>query len=101
MTPTDPRWPQFASRLTRALATPAAIERCDRAEVELEAAETAQAWSAIDGCASSHGEAPPHATSRAVLASMGGYDLDASVEYFKTHAGHCDCEVLLNLEAAV
>lgn len=36
---------------------------------------------------------------RAILESMGGFDLDASLQYFNDNGAACDCEILLNIDA--
>ena len=36
---------------------------------------------------------------RAVLEGMGGIDVEASLVYFGEHGGHCDCEIVFNVEA--
>lgn len=35
--------------------------------------------------------------SAAILVSMGGIDVAASLAYFDDHGGHCDCEVVFNV----
>ena len=37
---------------------------------------------------------------RKALESMGGFDIEASLKYFTAHGGHCDCEILFNVDAA-
>ena len=36
--------------------------------------------------------------SRAILADMGGLDVGDTLSYFDQHGGHCDCEVVFNVE---
>lgn len=36
--------------------------------------------------------------SRAILESMGGIDIEETLDYFQEHGGHCDCEVLFNVD---
>lgn len=36
--------------------------------------------------------------SRAILADMGGLDVEGTLRYFDQHGGHCDCEVVFNVE---
>ena len=36
----------------------------------------------------------------AVLASMGGFDIKASLAYFDNHGGYCDCEIVLNMQVS-
>ncbi len=35
---------------------------------------------------------------RDILEKMGGFDVDASLEYFEQHGGYCDCEILFNVD---
>lgn len=34
---------------------------------------------------------------RAILEKMGGIDVEATLDYFGEHGGHCDCEVVFNV----
>ena len=36
--------------------------------------------------------------SRAILTTMPGIDVEGTLEYFSAHRGHCDCEVLFNVD---
>jgi hypothetical protein len=36
--------------------------------------------------------------SRAILQTMAGIDVDATLRYFSEHGGLCDCEVLFNVD---
>ncbi len=36
--------------------------------------------------------------SRELLADMGRFDVEASIEWLQNHGGFCDCEVLMNVE---
>ena len=36
--------------------------------------------------------------SRAILQTMTGIDVDGSLRYFSENGGHCDCEVLFNVD---
>jgi Protein of unknown function (DUF2695) len=33
------------------------------------------------------------------MRDMGGIDIAASLEFFMANGGHCDCEILLNVDA--
>jgi hypothetical protein len=33
------------------------------------------------------------------MRDMGGIDVEASLEFFMANGGHCDCEILLNVDA--
>lgn len=35
--------------------------------------------------------------SSAILQTMGGFDVEKSLEFFRQHGGYCDCEVLMNV----
>jgi hypothetical protein len=39
---------------------------------------------------------PSHQSARAILSNM-ECDITASLEFFREHGGHCDCEVLFNV----
>jgi hypothetical protein len=76
LTPDSPRWNEFAEGLF------AMIDHynCDG-----------------DG----DGDSKPenvHRHSKLVMGQMGNVDVDGSLEYFHEHGGHCDCEVLLNVD---
>ena len=32
-----------------------------------------------------------------ILKKMGGFDVSASLDYFETQGGHCDCEIIFNI----
>jgi hypothetical protein len=74
MTPEHPRWEEFCERLAASVT--------------------------LAGC---HGCGHPagHDGARAILTSMNDLDGAASLAYFREHGGHCDCEILLNLAAAI
>jgi hypothetical protein len=74
MTPSHVRWEIFISRL-------GGPEGCD--------------WAADETWRCS----PDFRYARAILADMGGIDVDASLEWFKEHGAPCDCTILLNLDA--
>jgi hypothetical protein len=72
MTPHHPRWDEFCERL----------------------AGPENGANAIDACAHDHTAAI------ATLFAMGFSedDVTASLDYFTAHGGHCDCEILFNLD---
>jgi len=82
MTPESPRWDQFADRLydcmTRGL--PGGQWRCDG-----------------DGTGDSDRN-KVHSAAKRVMSAMGGVDIDASLAFFHEHGGHCDCEILFNVD---
>jgi hypothetical protein len=38
-----------------------------------------------------------HRTTRSILQKMQGIDVDATLEFFESQGGYCDCEVILNV----
>jgi Protein of unknown function (DUF2695) len=40
-----------------------------------------------------------HRYAKEVMRDMGGIDIAASLEFFMANGGHCDCEILLNVDA--
>jgi hypothetical protein len=38
---------------------------------------------------------------RAILERMGGFDIEATLDFFSEYGGHCDCEILFNVEDGV
>ena len=45
-------------------------------------------------CAGGHDQS----LSRAILETMEGIDVEGTLAYFSAHGGHCDCEVVFNVE---
>ena len=39
-----------------------------------------------------------HLFSRTILKSMPEIDIEKTINYFETHGGYCDCEVLFNVD---
>jgi hypothetical protein len=39
-----------------------------------------------------------HRYTEALLKTMGGIDIVGTLDFFRKHGGHCDCEVLFNVE---
>lgn len=78
LTPEHPRWPEFIDRL-------AGPEGCDFRQDE----KGNYSWKCAGGSDQS--------LSRAILESMGGLDVEGSLAYFSVHGGHCDCEVIFNV----
>jgi len=83
MTPDHPRWNEFTARLQ-------GPEGCNFHEKEPGNPES-MTWR----CKGE--ENKPFA--RAILKSMGGIDIKASLKFFEENGGHCDCEILFNLSA--
>jgi len=78
MTPSHPRWEEFCEYL----AGPRACNM-DGGVGESE------------GCDASTRK--PYA--REILKEMGGFDIPTTIEFFESHGGYCDCEILLNVAA--
>jgi Protein of unknown function (DUF2695) len=71
LTPESPRWEQFTDMLD----TLGSMEGCD-------------------GDAGEH----VHRHAKAVMAAMGGIDIEATLAFFESRGGYCDCEILLNVD---
>jgi hypothetical protein len=71
LTPESPRWEQFTGLLE----------------------STGSVWG-CDGDAGDH----VHRHAKAVMAAMGGIDIEATLAFFESHGGYCDCEILLNVD---
>ena len=39
-----------------------------------------------------------HRYAKAAMAAMGGIDIEATLAFFESRGGYCDCEILLNVE---
>ena len=75
LTPESPRWEAFLDALDNALGR--------------------------NGCDGDEGQAAPgrvHRHAKAVMAAMGGIDIEATLAFFEDHGGYCDCEILLNVD---
>ena len=83
LTPEHPHWNAFCNRLERAMSVPRADDcwRCDG-----------------DGSWPDSDPTLVHRYAKQVMAEMGGIDADATLEFFKSRGGHCDCEILLNVD---
>jgi hypothetical protein len=83
MTPDHPHWKSFI----RKLAATADTHGCDGDGTRLDPAP---------------GKVGPtaevHAHARRLLHNIGGVDVASSLAFFKTRGGHCDCEVLMNVD---
>lgn len=78
LTPEHPLWPDFCNRL-------AGPEACN---FQGEVPNTT--WTCKGGRNQDF--------SRAILQTMPGVDVDGTLEYFSQNGGHCDCEVLFNVD---
>jgi hypothetical protein len=72
------RWNEFADALSRKIYIPETKWRCDGDE----------------------GQAGAKARRYAIqiMTAMGDIDIPATLKYFDTHGGYCDCEILLNVD---
>ena len=77
MTPRDARWAEFVERLE-------GPEGCNFHEDD----QGSVVWS----CPGGHDKP----AARRILTAM-GYDVDQSLDYFEQYGGHCDCEILFNV----
>ncbi|WP_161850225.1 DUF2695 domain-containing protein [Bradyrhizobium sp. CCBAU 051011] len=39
-----------------------------------------------------------HRYAEAVMAELGGIDIDGTLAFFREHGGYCDCEILFNVD---
>ena len=85
MIPTHPRWREFCDRLE-------GPEGCNFRERE----DGEIVWN----CASHETVEPAFSKSEKILAEMGlsPDEINLSLNYFREHGGHCDCEVLFNCD---
>ena len=77
LTPDHPRWAEFVERL-------GGEEGCNFREDKA-------SWRC--------GSEPEKPRAEAILRDMGGVDVDESLVFFDLHGGHCDCQILFNVEA--
>ena len=75
LTPKHPRWREFTDRL-------GGPEACDFTD-------DATGWNCDTTLAGAE----------RILEDMGIDDIHATLDYFHEHGGHCDCEVLFNVDA--
>jgi Protein of unknown function (DUF2695) len=78
LTPQNPRWGEFVDRL---------------AAVIYDSADESFLCDGDQGMSPEH----VHRHAKGVMATMGGIDTAASLDFFKAHGGYCDCEILLNV----
>ncbi|MBI2055743.1 MAG: DUF2695 domain-containing protein [Candidatus Sungbacteria bacterium] len=83
MTPDHPRWNEFAETLK-------GPEYCNFHEEEPGNPNSVK-WQCKGGM-----NKPPFA--KAILEKMSGFDVEASLKYFEENGGHCDCEILFNVD---
>lgn len=81
MTPSNPRWEEFCDRL-------AGEEGCNFHET-IPGDTRSVVWTCKGGTDKS--------MASAILKDM-GFDIEKSLDYFDDHGGHCDCEILLNVD---
>jgi hypothetical protein len=76
LTPKSNRWETFTDALDRAVA----IKGCDG-----------------DGNTSNYLDV--YRWAKLIMADMGNVDIPASLAFFQSNGGHCDCEILMNVGA--
>ena len=86
MTPDHPKWEEFMYRMY-------GPEGCDFREEYPGGLRGGVLWN----CA---GDASPDKFigARRILNSIPGIDVEGSLEMFGSHGGHCDCEIIRNVE---
>ena len=78
LTPASPRWPLFVRLLSDTL--------------------TEEMPEGTWRCGNTDGSGSKHRYAEAVMAELGGIDIDGTLEFFEEHGGHCDCEIMLNVD---
>jgi hypothetical protein len=78
MTPDHPKWEEFMERMT-------GPEACDFKEDP----KRGHTWICKGG--------NNRDFAKKILADMGA-DVEASLDYFSEHGGHCDCEIAFNVD---
>jgi hypothetical protein len=80
LTPESPRWNEFVNALTATMTAglPEGEWHCD--------GDPGQAGDRA------------HRYARQVMQNMPGVDIDGSLAFFCQHGGHCDCEILWNVD---
>jgi hypothetical protein len=78
MSPDSARWDEFVEKLE-------GPNGCNFREVDGESK-----WTCKGGMDKSN--------AARILREMRGVDLDATLAFFDQHGGHCDCEILFNVE---
>lgn len=76
MTPDNPRWKEFMERLE-------GPEGCNFRESEENPGSITWDCNGTD----------ERSLARSILEKMGGFDIEASMNYFKENGGSCDCEI--------
>jgi hypothetical protein len=82
MTPDNPRWEEFAEKLE-------GPEGCDFKEKEAGNPDS------ITWRCDNTRDKP---LARAILEKMGSIDIEATFKFFDENGGHCDCEILFNVD---
>ena len=81
LSPGDRRWEEFVAQLE-------GPEGCNFIE---ETAEAGATWRCGGGYSQDY--------ARAILTAMGGIDVAGTLAFCSTQGGHCDCEILFNVDA--
>jgi hypothetical protein len=80
--PDHPRWNEFAEALAQ----------------KMEWFHDGRTWLCDGDGSGASDPAKVHRHAKHVMAQMGGVDIPASLAYFGEHGGHCDCEILWNVD---
>lgn len=86
MTPKHPKWEEFIEIL-------AGERGCNFIEKEPDTPESSASFTWT--CDNSTDR--PFAT--AILTEMGGIDIEKTLQYFDAAGGHCDCEIVFNVDS--
>lgn len=78
LTPEHPRWDEFTEKLS-------GEEGCNFREKD-----GRTIWNCNGG--------KDRPFTRKILTEMAGIDIEATMEYFNSRGGYCDCEILFNVE---
>ena len=81
LTPESPRWDEFADALAGAWHDPRWHRKSDDAPTRL-----------------FRRKGNEYQYAKRIMAKMGGIDIPASLEFFKSKGGYCDGEILLNVD---
>jgi hypothetical protein len=82
MTPENERWRDFVEKL-------GGKEGCNFEE-KTKGYPNSVTWN----CSSK----PDRPLAKAILEKMGNVDIPETMKYFHEHGGHCDCEILFNVD---
>ena len=81
ISPKHPQWNEFCNRLS-------GPEGCDFREE----GDGDKTWRCAGGMNKDY--------AKAILEDLGGFDIQATFAFFDSKGGHCDCEILFNIDPA-